>query len=125
MRASEALILGSTILKPMRRTFDTGDGHGCALGMMNRAVGGTALNMVYRRVFGWLHSSLQREAPCGCHYRSNVGSIVVHLFDNHEKSEWTLERIADWLDSVDPTPREVPEVKDEHAVHSVSSEVQA
>lgn len=126
MRASEALLLGSTMMKPLRGEIDNGDGKGCALGMMGTAVGLQDIK------FPWLRS-ITIAAPCGCWVfprplgtEPRVSDIITHLFDTHvhaphsaDKSRtwfswkpfrvpvvppfWTIEQIARWLDTVDPT----------------------
>ena len=104
MRASEALILGSTILKPLPRTFDDSNGYGCALGMINRALGGNNVNRIYRTVFSWMPGTAVGH-PLHPMQHSNVENTIVSLFDNYG---WSVTQIADWLETVDPTPREVP-----------------
>jgi len=110
MRASEALILGSTMLMPVRRTFDDSKGHGCALGMINRALGGNNVNRIYRTVFPWM-SGTAVSHPLHPMQHSNVENTVVSLFDNFD---WSVGRIADWLETVDPTPREITEIAAEN-----------
>lgn len=112
MRASEALLLGSTILKPLPRTFDNGRGSGCAIGMINRAVGGDVQDIKFKKVFPWMDSN-PVTLPCGCNRRDNVTGAVMHLFDSHYETDyhglatpWTIEMIADWLRTVEPAPPE-------------------
>lgn len=107
MRASDALILGSTMLKPLPRTFDDGHGSGCAMGMMNRAIGGTERNQVVVQKFRWMMAEHSYLYPCGCtEVRKTANDVVIHLFDSHwsdlSLEHWSIERIADWLRSVEP-----------------------
>ena len=114
MRAAEALILGSTILKPVRQSYDTGTGFGCALGMMNRAIGGDGAHHLWGMVFPWL-GELIVESPasrgicsCGCgqpEAKRTVEDTIIHLWDNEG---WTASQIAEWLAKIDPTPLEEP-----------------
>jgi hypothetical protein len=112
MRAKELLIKGSTMLIPVRGiTFD-GFGGGCALGMMGVAHGGAAgTDISCFSEFSWLSYRITRS-PCGCPASSGEGcvaSIVAHIFDDHVFGDqtWTIPQLADWLDTVDPTPVEV------------------
>lgn len=42
--------------------------------------------------------------------------LIIHLFNEHvmqgnphiKVEPWSLEKLADWIESVDPTPREEP-----------------
>lgn len=115
MRVSEALMLGSTLLKPKTKLFDDDHGSGCALGMINRALGGTSTNQVPLMSIVWLTDS-RVKSPCCCYPREqNVRDTVIHLFDDHFASltdPWSIDRIAQWLESVDPTPRETPQLRE-------------
>lgn len=111
MRASEALLLGSTMLKPLRGVFDDGNDSGCALGMMNRAIGGNAEKYRFETEFPWMMKTPRVHYPCGCFAHAGLRTVnvaVIHLFDFHYYCErpwlnsWTLEEIADWLGTVEP-----------------------
>lgn len=119
MKASEALILGSTMLRPRPRTFDDNYGSGCAMGMINKAIGGDALTQIVLLKYPWM-SDRQFPYPCGCRRangpqgdytpHSTANDIVIHLFDDHyghplngpKLAKWTIEQIADWLGKVEP-----------------------
>jgi hypothetical protein len=119
MRLSEYLLLGSTMVMPSRGVFYSPVGQetfGCALGMI--AVGkdgrrGT-LNeqaMAFYELNRRLANTFIEcdQIPCGCclgEESHTLKSLIVHLFDCHYFSlsieHWTLERIADWLEKVEP-----------------------
>ncbi len=118
MRMAQAILLGSTMLKWVRGVIDSGDG-GCALGMAN--AGG--VDWSSQR---WINQHLDAQLPCDCDTTKQImcgGAIMgwfdtrwtklntlVHLFNYHVMTtkDWTIEQLCDWVDSVDPAPREVP-----------------
>ena len=108
MRMSEAILLGSTLLKPVSGVFMTVDGTGgCAYGMARKA--------------GWrsqseLETMMVAELPCGCGkhgemvmggsrvmsdllaWNRTVSFAIVHLFNQHVcDGTWTIEQLADWV----------------------------
>ena len=128
MRAAEAMILGSTLIRGVPYTTDDSHGGGCALGMIGAATG---------RQGGWWmdHSKLWstiQKIPCPCVSAFGLttpfggrvvpcAGAVAHLYNEHVHGDhtWTLEQLADWVESVDPTPREcdmitTPSVEAEH-----------
>ncbi len=132
MRASEALMLGSMTVKPLRGHFYssfTPEGpKGCALGMISVARYGHERTHQVQTVDGgypWMLDKRVVEFPCGCHESAlvmggggmlviptsitcAVQTMIVHLFNQHViDGDWTIERLADWIESVDPTPKSV------------------
>lgn len=119
MRAAEAVRLGSLVLKPLRGGGNFGNNNfGCALEMANKATGKRGIE-VYN-TFPWLEIT-ETELPCNCvgpAYMLWLGNfqnerphkskeVLVHLFNQHVcDGDWTIDRLCEWLDSVDPTPRE-------------------
>jgi hypothetical protein len=122
MKAAEALLLGSTTLKKIRGMFDTGPtgcfgppDSGCALGMINRAVGGRYnYTGYYVREFPWIRNRASLPLPCEHHndrmIMSGGGMVrpredtvtwehcIVHLFNQHViDGSWSIEMLADWL----------------------------
>lgn len=113
MRTSTRLLLGSTMIKWLRGTRNNGNGQGCALGMIE-ASGGSCAHLDHFDV----------ELPCdcnlanaimgsSCHYSHylrvcQASSAIVHLFNYHVMTtkDWTLERLVDWLRSVEPADPE-------------------
>ncbi|SRR6266566_3868700 len=140
MRASEAMLLGSTIIRPVMGKQNDGRGGGCALGMIAAAhneryfslysfslVNGSSLSQYW-----WMWDKSGLSLPCDCKEERLMGDSgqwglrsdmegcavleLVHLFNYHvmTRGDWNLERLAEWLDSVDPNFREkVVEVKQE------------
>lgn len=118
MRDSEALLLGATMLRPIRgRFFNSERTEGCALGMIQAARGGRTIGAVPV----WMFTAMA-ELPCSCANLpedalimggggfaqrkdsfNEVISILVHLFNQHVcDGDWTIERLADWLRTVEP-----------------------
>ena len=127
MRAAEALMLGSLTVKPVQGHLHDGRDGGCALGMINAAVSTLSDQNAWRHVFPWMAEyGSGFNLPCGCAGKEpNVESVVIHLFDVHvtgnkcpdpmcpcqigllhERPTWSIAKLAEWLESVDPTPRE-------------------
>jgi hypothetical protein len=114
-RLSEAILLGSTILKPSRYEAISKDGSsGCAVGMALVAngharkrtiIGGVALTELYP----WTKKAVSTAAPCHCGKALNragkwpARAIIMHLFDEHK---WSAERIADYVAKIEPVPVE-------------------
>lgn len=129
MRASEALLLGSTLLEPEPFClYNVETNRGCALGMMALAVGAqiskgnflatdTGMRERLDASFPWLKNPSSEgrlsiahdiatkfnEEVCGGRYRA--------------APTMTLAQLADWIESVDPTPKEKTDA-DEGSTHS-------
>lgn len=105
MKLSEAIRLGSLLTKPIKNFFHSGDG-ACALGAAGFAIGQESYIGV-ERVYPWLVTG---DADCpacpmiGC----APETIVLHLNDMHE---WSRERIADWVATVEPKETEAQIVR--------------
>lgn len=131
MRAAEALMLGSTMLRPVAVVRDDGEGGGCALGMIHAGRG----EMAHFMDSGWMHIPDGEPLPCDCKGDYLMGSCcmlehriffddpvsrIVHLFNYHvcEKKDWTLERLADYIDEMEPRydDEETAQVLDQSAV---------
>lgn len=127
MKLSEAIVLGSTVLTPKagRQIFPE-ENAGCALGMAAVANGcifspvvgplppgesGRALGVA--GVWGdWILQEVSR--PCSCRSwwfkqlsvppRMPIQDVITHLFDFHVmgKKDWTLDRLVEWVRSVEP-----------------------
>jgi hypothetical protein len=124
MRAHEKMLLNSKLMRarPHGRHFDPDEG--CALGMIEGpgicGLGYTARSQMAEVQYPWLMYGF--EPPCQCigehlipQYRSDNGkpkakAIIVHLFNEHVmqsclayREPWTMERLADYIKSIDPT----------------------
>jgi hypothetical protein len=121
MRLSEAILLGSTVLTPQAgRQHFAGNQAGCALGMAAIARG-CSFRRVFRpfpstdrRTLGtegiwgqWVLQAVVR--PCACwRFRvpceMRIKDIIAHTFDYHvmRKKDWTLDRLAAWVETVEP-----------------------
>lgn len=92
MRASEALIAGSMLIKPMGYfRGNVGDSKGCALGMISAALGdknhyGYEGLRRAENDFPWMREVMVK-LPCGCDkddlYSSDVVGAIVHIFNEH------------------------------------------
>ena len=114
MRASEALMLGSLMIKPVRGMELTPDRQaGCAIGMITVATGWRACVQ-----FPWLLVLLQLECPCCRMFADHMHAMIVHMFDMHVNVPWyghssiqadspylTIDEIAEYIEAHDPTPK--------------------
>jgi hypothetical protein len=115
MYAHEALLMGSMIIKPERGVYLTLDrSRGCAIGMIN-----VASDYNSRTKYSWMMGLNRSPLPCGCkgmimggggQINLDAGGIhsyevmIVHLFNQHVcDGSWSIERLADWIKSADPT----------------------
>jgi len=96
----------------------------CALGL----VAGRDEFLGAEKRYPWLYNEAVCPCECmmprqGCPFlstgyrlpvKSNTSAVIAHLFNEHVMQggfgnpgakPWTLERLADWIDSIDPTPR--------------------
>jgi hypothetical protein len=121
MRLSDAILLGSTVVaaKPGRQ-YSSESESGCALGMAAIARGcgfertRQRVPEQDRRTLGtegvwgsWVMREVAR--PCNCWrlrvpHEMRIKDIIAHLFDYHvmRKRNWTLERLAAWVETVEP-----------------------
>ena len=113
MRLSDAIRLGSLLVEnPEALNLSS-----CALGMAIRASGISStrfrdqeLVALWER-YPWAKTT---HAPCPiCNADLTFGSLVFHPFDYHvmglndpKNVTMTIEQLADFVDSIDPTPRE-------------------
>lgn len=149
LRLSEAILLGSTMIKPLSGIIISSDGsRGCAFGMAAVAIG--KLRQVRGFVpFGerWLatwegdHFAGWRDypwvlrsytpLPCICTHEQFQQSgdlphgmtrwncvaerAIIHLFNFHvaTQKDWTIERLAQWVASIEPqSPSDFEELPD-------------
>jgi hypothetical protein len=137
MRLSEAIALGRVLVRPAARAEYHHDESGCARGMALEAVGARVHNLsvcnfeVFERLWPWTTKTLALW-PCSCESDGTRWSIsvwITHFFDEHvmqfcgdRKIElWTMERLIDWVASVEPA--DVPTPTDALASSEASVEV--
>lgn len=134
MQLSEAIMLGSTLLRPKQgclyisSTITGGRPAGCALGMAAVAYGIDLEAMVEGSVVhfeGPAGAVLGKVAksPCGCQnskfrWSRTVGAIIMHLFDTHVMSsrDWTFEQLVDWVHQQEPKALPAAQVVEEEVV---------
>ena len=123
MRLSEAILLGSTVVAPKAGgQYFSESKSGCALGMAAIARGceygpnrqAVPLPEQDQRAVGtegvwgnWVMREVVR--PCDCWrfrvpHEMRIKDVIAHLFDYHvmAKKNWTLERLAAWVETVEP-----------------------
>lgn len=101
-------MLGSLTMRSAPNFRNYGDGSGCALGMAENAMGGESAESVHE----WLNVDAT-VGPCGCKlpYFATLTTCIAHTFNEHVHGDktWTLERLVDWVRSVEPNePEECP-----------------
>jgi hypothetical protein len=117
MRLSEAILLGSTLIRAKRETFGGGRGEpGCAIGMALEAVGiprtpiletdywPDALHKCMFRHWEWAEDEGSYITPCDCAVeRPTFTRVIIHLFDNHvervtcKREPWSLEKLVGYV----------------------------
>lgn len=134
MKLSEAMMIGSVMIKWVAGTRDNEEGGGCALGMADKAVGRNCSTL-----YAWSIKPNHYLLPCDCkgdelllgncmngfakpHIESTAQGVITHLFNYHvmTKGDWTLERLVDWVHSIEPveTIEDQPEAEAEEAVNA-------
>ncbi len=107
MRLSEAILLGSLLIKPRAGDLGEPGGSGCALGMALEAMGKDRDYSEVPQQWPWTESRCTR-LPCGCwrgwFFEYRVHHAIGHLFDGHvfRRRDWTLARLAEWVASIEP-----------------------
>lgn len=120
MRLSEAILLGSTMVRSRAGSlrFERTN-EGCALGMAAIAAGCTFSRPIRQipvkdlrtgnveSIFGpWLLRVVMRPCECQAELRRDmrIKDIIAHLFDVHivEKKDWTLDQLVHWVESWEP-----------------------
>jgi hypothetical protein len=126
MRLSEAILLGSSVVKPEPGYLLTewrGENQGCALGMACKAeniavLHPTDLTPIYAHWPWTLHSWHANRCLCRDIIPfHNAAQLIAHMFDWHVFDDqfrdtpriqpvWTLEQLVDWVRSVEPAEEE-------------------
>ncbi len=123
MKLSEAILLGSTVARPLAGGLATDPTRQtCAFMMAAAALSKPeCLWEEAPREWPWLTQQLA-HVPCGCrawcrYLPANYMTAIIHLFACHVAAkDWTLEQLVAWIASVEP--REEPVVlerRDEYA----------
>lgn len=113
MKLSEAIMLGSSLIRSVPFIRDDGFGGGCAMGMAEVAAGMFSFKLETK--YPWMQTQICL-VPCGhdigAKYNRIPGYktphtptfIIAHLFNEHVHGDrsWTLEQLVDWVRSVEP-----------------------
>lgn len=111
MKLSEAIRLGAMI-RPQSHYAMFCDGRSCAQGAAAEALGvqyadtceaATLAAIAVENAYSWGLSPV--PLPCGCEgKRTLLGSFgaIAHLNDISGNHQWTRERIADWVATIEP-----------------------
>lgn len=101
MRLSEAMRLGA-MLRPQITGRLLSRWGSCALGAARQAAGVPTRETV-SHPWVWTHTTLSHCPACrfSTGYQDFVEQLIKHLNDTHR---WTRERIADWVESIEPQP---------------------
>jgi hypothetical protein len=140
MKLSEAILLGSTVVKPKAGSLVSPGREGaCALGMAAIVRGCTFAPAVRpilakdRRtlnaedVWGpWLIKVVMRTCDCPPEYvprAMRIKDIIAHLFDEHvmRKKDWTLDQLVAWVATWEPGSPIRPEILDVPGAERASS----
>jgi len=116
MRLSEAIMLGSSVVRPLAGGLPSDPSRQtCAFMMAAAALSKPACMWEEAsREWPWLAADLL-HVPCGCrawdrYLPANYMTAIIHLFARHvAPGEWTLEELAGWVASVEPAePQSIP-----------------
>ena len=109
MKLSEAIILGSTVYRPLAGGLAHDPSRQtCAFMMAAAALSKPAcLWAEAPTTWPWLMRQLA-HVPCGCrawdrYLSANYMTAIIHIFACHVATqEWTIEQLADWIATVEP-----------------------
>jgi hypothetical protein len=107
MELSEAILLGRTLLKPLRGELGKPGGPGCALAMALEAVGRPRDYDDVVQEWPWTETRCP-ALPCGCwrgrFFQYKILDAICHLFDDHifRRRDWTFHRLVEWISTVEP-----------------------
>lgn len=109
MKLSEAIVLGSNVIRPLAGGLaEDPSRQTCAFMMAAAALSKPACLWAEAPMeWPWLTRHLM-HVPCGCrgwdrYLTANYMTAVIHIFSCHVATkEWTVEQLADWVASVEP-----------------------
>lgn len=109
MKLSEAIILGSTVARPLGGGLAADPSRQTCAFMMAAAAQSkpACLWAEAPMAWPWLTGQLT-HVPCGCrgwdrYLPANYMTAIVHVFACHVATkEWTLEQLAAWVAAVEP-----------------------
>jgi hypothetical protein len=129
MRLAEKMLLNSSFYQLAEGIRHNHLGQRCALGLVEEDVkvrDGILWSGKDGRaevLYPWI-AEVMVDYPCNCgRYhpcgpRAQAVSVIAQIFNIHVMGDktWTLERLADWIESVDPTPRSQVEAVESIAI---------
>ncbi len=118
MLLSEAIAMGSLVVRPRATREWYEGGTGCARGMALEAVGRRihvaapptgSHGLVFLSVWPWTGIS-EHVLPCACGSPElwAACNVITHIFDSHvmQVKDWTLPQLIEWIRSVEPKETE-------------------
>ena len=116
MKLSDAILIGSAIVKPRPgKVYRPEENSGCAIGMAVIGAGGKWIqrgldSVEFLHWWPWVNNSVKR--PCRCQSVrpvARVGSLIPHLFDRHVfgQCDWTIEQLAEWIATIEPPEQDL------------------
>lgn len=126
MRLSEAIRLGA-LLRPKAIGYFFKDGASCAQGAALEATGtrydnNPELSLFYHGMMVTRWPWIRKGAWCpACGLYAPVGGVIPHLNNRLGAHDWPRERIADWVETVEPADAcpSAPEAVDASDPHAV------
>jgi len=120
MKLSEAILLGSTVVKPLGGGLGTDPSRQTCAFMMAAAAQSKPACMWAEAAAAWPWLTRQlAHVPCGCrgwdrYLPANYMTAIIHIFACHVaqgescyaeafEDKWTIERLADWIAAVEPS----------------------
>jgi hypothetical protein len=98
MKLSEAISLGAMLTPQAIGRFIDAQGCRCAWASAFNAAGQTTTTAIYMYE-EWKWTKQVVDCPV-CRATGPVTYMIVHLNDRHQ---WTRQRIADWVSTIEPT----------------------
>ena len=109
MKLSEAIVLGSSVVRPLAGGLASDPNRQTCAFMIAAAALGQPACMWAKAPDAWPWITRQLyHVPCGCrgwdrYLPANYMTAIIHLFACHVATgEWTLEQLASWVAEVEP-----------------------
>ena len=116
MKLSDAILIGSAVVKPRPgKVYFRDENSGCAIGMAVIGAGGKWIrrgldSVEFLHWWPWVHNFAKRPCPCqSVRPMARVRSLIPHLFDQHVfgQRDWTIEQLAQWIATIEPPEQDL------------------